>query len=90
MELYAKAFELLADRKELLKMLADFAFEEDIFASLRKTNESRARILEKELKEAKEDILERDAEIRKRDVEIQDRDSRIRELEAQLALFEKK
>ena len=88
-EIYARAIEMMADRKELLGMLAEMMMEEDIFASLRRTNESIARKkikkLEEEISESKKMIEERDAEIERQKAENEQQNAEMQELKAQLA-----
>lgn len=84
-EIYAKACEMLADREELLNMLAEIAAGEDVVASLNKTNESRIRKMKKQLKEQKTQLKEQDIQLKEQDVQLKEQQDRIRELEAQVA-----
>ncbi|MCR4605409.1 MAG: hypothetical protein K5639_05365 [Eubacterium sp.] len=62
-EIYARACEMLADREELSNMLAELAYEEDIVASINKTNESRIRVMKNQLKEKDARIRELEARV---------------------------
>ena len=91
-EIYARACEMLADREELLIMLAEIAAGEDVVASLNKTNESRIRKMKKQLKEQKTQLKEQDiqlkeqgVQLKEQDIQLKEQQDRIRELEAQVA-----
>lgn len=62
--IYARAFEMLADREELLKMLAAIGYEEDIAESINRTNEAQLQYMTQELAESKRLLREKDEEIR--------------------------
>ena len=59
-EIYARVFEMLADRKELLKMLMEMSFEEDIVASINATNESLVKKYAAKIEKMEREMAEKD------------------------------
>jgi hypothetical protein len=78
---------MLHDKREMMNMISDFLANEDIVASLNKTNESRVKRLEKENKIA---IAERDTALTERDIAFSERDAAISKMKSAVAEISEK
>ncbi len=64
-DVYHCAIMMTKDRKELMEIMSDFFEQEDIVASLNRTNASKVKRLEKELQEKEDVIKAKDSELLK-------------------------
>lgn len=77
------------DRKELMELMTDFFAEEDIFESLRLTNESRIKRLTKELDEKDRELNDQKQELSRKNRELTEKENLIAALQKQLEAVKK-
>lgn len=75
-DVYHCAIMMTKDRRELLEIMYDFFENEDIVASLNKTNESIIKRLEKELVEKESELRSKDAELKRLKQLVKEQQSR--------------
>ena len=76
-KLYKCGILMLQSREGVLRMLNQIIFEEDVLASLERTNKSIIKRMKRELEEAKSEIVEKDVALAEKDNALAEKDAEI-------------